>query len=76
MIINNKETAKEVLLKLSNGEKVYLNWHEDSGALVYKLEYEWFVLFEIAQADLHSRYTNTYHAKAVDKLIEEAFSWT
>ena len=73
MIINNKETAKEVLLKLNNGEKVYLNWHEDSGALVYKLEYEWFVLFEIAQD------TNcycTYHAKAINKLIEEAFSWT
>jgi hypothetical protein len=71
-----KDEAIQKLLNQRDLTKTYLNWFEEGGAEIVRVNYDWWVLFEIPQYGGEPQYFNTYHKSELDKLVTEAFSWT
>ncbi len=75
-MINTIEKAKLTLLNAENGKPVYINWFEEGGGEVFRLNYDWYVLFRVSQYSGDSYFIGTYHYDNIDMLLKEAFSWT
>ncbi len=69
---------KQDLVKLRgmmNGDNVQINWHDEGGGDVYKVNY-CYVLFEVPQYGGESTLIGAFELDDLDKLIKEAHSWT
>jgi hypothetical protein len=67
---------KDKLLLAENCVPIYLNWFEEGGAEVFRINYDTYVLFEIPQYGGHPRYVGTYSIKEIDTMIALIESWT
>jgi hypothetical protein len=61
---------RDILLQAENCVPIYLNWFEESGAEVFRINYDTYVLFEIPQYGGHSRYIGTYNTKDLERIKE------
>ena len=68
------EIVKKIL-DLKDCEKHYFNMFMDSGALVVKMENMYF-LFSIPLYGGEAGFHQIYKRKDVEKLVDEALSWT
>ncbi len=67
---------KDAILKSENCKPIYLNWFEEGGAEVFRINYDIFVLFEVPQYGGVARYIGTYNINEIDEMIEIINSWT
>jgi hypothetical protein len=69
-------TDKEKLLNMPERGVIYLNWFADGGAEIFKVNYSWYILFDIPQYGGEPTYAGTFHETQLDNLIETYKSWT
>lgn len=74
--MDSREDILKMLDNARNGEEVYFNMFQDGGAMAVKVNYDWFVLFEIPLYGGHGSYEGTYHKQELYDLIDKALSWT
>ena len=63
------------LLRMMNGDNIQINWHEEGGGDVYKVNY-FYVLFEVPQYGGEDTFAGAFDVSELPKLIEMAHSWT
>lgn len=68
--------AKQTLFNMPDMSKAYINWHEEGGAEIIRVNFDWYVLFEVHQYGGNPNYYGIYHKNDLDGLINTAFSWT
>lgn len=69
------EKDRQALKDLQQGQRCYINWAEDSGGLVYRIE-DVFILFEISGYGVCQHYHATYPESQLEELLAVAHSWT
>lgn len=73
--MTNAEILKKLIAMPNLGETT-VNWSEGGGGQVIKVNYDWYVLFEIPQYGGSPRLDRIYHESELSDLIEKAMSWT
>lgn len=66
---------KEIILKMEEGEPLYLNMSEGGGAEIWKIN-DCYFLFEIPLYGGHPRYMGNFNLKSIDEMIKTYKSWT
>lgn len=72
----NKEEDKQKLLKMPDMTYAYINWFSDGGGQVARVNFDYYVLFEVPMYGGEPRYTDIYHISKIDELLDLAYSWT
>jgi len=68
-------TDLQRLKEMHNKAELTINWSEEGGGLVHKIEDRW-LLFEVPQYGGKPQYEGTYSERNLQKLIDTAKSWT
>lgn len=74
--MESKEQALEKLLKQPNLSTEYIHWFEEGGGEVIRVNYDWWVLFEVPQYGGNPHLVGTFHKNNLNELVDTAFSWT
>lgn len=74
-MMDSKEEIIKKILALKDCEKFYFNMFMEGGAMVVYLEFMYF-LFEIPVYGGAAGFHQVYKLKDVEKLVDEALSWT
>jgi len=70
----NKEEATKAVLKMTDGDVIYINWFQESGGKVEMINGKYY-LSEINQCGCEFRF-NTYNKEDIGEMVNVAYSWT